>query len=316
MTFGVYYGVADVLSVTDFAQTLERLGFETIWIGDGPTNRHPYYEPFVALAHASAATKHLKLGSCVAVLPLFHPVRLAQSVATLDVLSGGRAIVGVGAGGEFEKQFEAFGIPLEERGRRTNEYIEIMKNLWTEEVCNFSGSFYDYEDITMEPKPVQQPHPPVWVGGRLWNPDARQKVTGKPKSRTAAVRRAAKYGQAWFPYNISLDQFQESMVSLKKYAVEFGRDMSEITVGVDNVWIIYDEEASADAAGKRGHVSHEFHARLMRYGFVGTTQDVIRQLEPFVDAGARHFVCNLSGDSELVPRQMELVARDVIPYFR
>ena len=250
-------------------------------------------------------------------LPLHHPGWVAKQFGTLDVLSNGRAILGVGVGGEFPKQFEGFGIPLPERGRRTDEGIEIIRSLWTEQESSYDSPRFRFEGITMEPKPVQRPHPPIWVGGRPGGietgPD------GKPrfKSTTGAIQRAAKYADAWDPYYMTPEMYRESVTAIRAHAAEIGRDISGMEWALTTFWLMRDsyDEALEAAAGKLRY-GRDLSARVARYDILGSPADVIRRLETFIDAGVRYFICNWSCDPSEVPRHLELIGNEVIPHFR
>ena len=139
-------------------------------------------DAFTVMAFVAGATQRIRVNSGVIVLPYHHPVALAKAVATLDLLSGGRVTVTFGAG-MAEGEFHALGVPFRQRGRVTDEYLDVLKILWTVDEPEFHGSYVDFRDVVFEPKPVQQPHPPVWIGG----------------SSMAALRRAARAGDGWSP---------------------------------------------------------------------------------------------------------------------
>ena len=146
-----------------FTRRVEELGFDGFWSGESPTNREPSLDNFATMCYAAAATNRITIGSNVTLLPLHHPSWIAKQWGTLDTFSNGRSIITIGPGGEYPKQFDAFSQKVEERGKRTDECIEVMKNLWTEPVSNYNGRFYQFEGIVMEPKPLTKPHPPIWV---------------------------------------------------------------------------------------------------------------------------------------------------------
>ena len=153
----------------------------------------PYYEPFTNLAWLAAHTEKIELGTTVIVVPYRHPVHLAHMTGNVDQLSGGRFIFGVGVGWA-ESEFEALGLPFAKRGAMTDDYLAAIKALWTEEVASFESPSVSFKDVTVAPKPVQSPHPPIWVGG----------------SSNAALRRAVQLGQAWHPIGVRVDWLRDS----------------------------------------------------------------------------------------------------------
>ncbi len=148
----------------------------------------PFFEACTTLTWLAAQTRTIALGTTVLVVPYHHPLRLAQLTANADVLAGGRLIVGVGVGWA-QSEFEALNIPFERRGAITDEYLAALKILWTQQPASYEGRFVKFRDVTLNPKPVQQPHPPLWVGG----------------DSDAALRRAVRFGDAWHPININLE---------------------------------------------------------------------------------------------------------------
>jgi probable F420-dependent oxidoreductase len=194
---------ADPGGLRMLAQTAEDLGFDSVWVSDhlvipvhvasaypySPDSRFrlgpaaPYFEPLTVLTFLAGCTRRVRLGTHVLILPYRHPIITAKVVATLDVISGGRVDLGVGVGW-MEEEFVALGHDyFARRGAVTDEQIQILKVLWTEETPDHAGEFYRFPALGAHPHPVQQPHPPIWVGGH---------------SR-AAIRRAARLGDGWLP---------------------------------------------------------------------------------------------------------------------
>ncbi|NQZ99526.1 MAG: LLM class F420-dependent oxidoreductase [Myxococcales bacterium] len=219
------------------AKRAEEVGFESVWIpehlvfpaelpatypyskdGRAPVRPGtPLYDPWVTLAFVASATKTIRLGTSVYVLPLRHPLVTARAVTTLDLLSGGRTILGFGVGW-LQEEFEIVGEQFPKRGRRSDEIIEILKKLWSEKIIDHHGEFYDLGPLRFEPKSVQKPHPPIVIGG---------------ESR-AALRRAARLGDGWIGVGgQSLDELARTVEQLRAFRKEFGREAEplEITTG-------------------------------------------------------------------------------------
>jgi probable F420-dependent oxidoreductase len=206
MKFGLMYANAGPFAfpelLTHLAQTAERVGVESMWtvehvvIPVGYKSTYPYDpsgkipapeqmpipDPLIALAYAAAVTRTLRLATGILILPQRHPLYVAKEVATLDVLSHGRVILGIGVGWLAE-EFEALGIPFEERAARTAEMVRAMRSLWKDEAEPFHGKFFRWEKLESHPKPIQKPGVPIVVGGHT----------------DLAARRAARYGDGFFP---------------------------------------------------------------------------------------------------------------------
>ena len=219
-------GAPDI--VERYVQTAESVGFASLWTSEhvvffedyAPT--YPYaeggrppmetdtamMEPLNLLSFIAAKTKTVRLGTGVFLLPQRNPVYTAKETSTVDVLSGGRLDFGIGVGW-LREEFEALNVPFEERGARCDEYIEILKRLWTQHVAEFSGRFYDLPACTQKPQPVQTPHPPILVGG-----------TSAP-----AIRRAARLGDGWVAINLSVEEAAEKLESLRTQRLEAGLSM-------------------------------------------------------------------------------------------
>jgi probable F420-dependent oxidoreductase len=214
----IEFGVAlpSVKGVGEFARLAERLGYDYLTCGEHVMFHGPVSNSLIALSVAAGATEKIKLMSSIVLLPLYNPVMLAKQTAVLDVASDGRYHMGVGIGGEFPKEFEACGVPVKQRGSRSNEALELIRRLWTEKNVTFEGRYTRFSGVTLEPAPVQKPHPPIWVAGR----------------KEPAMRRAAKYGDGWLPYMYTPEMLRESLTKIDAFRREAGRDMSAFRPGL------------------------------------------------------------------------------------
>ena len=194
MKFGLvmpqYGAFSSRQSLETMALMAEDTGFESIWCIDHIVipNSHvdrfsaTCYELFSTMGFFVGITKRVKIGTTIVVLPYRHPVTLAKQIASVDDLSGGRTIFGV-AFGWIKEEYELLDVPFERRGARADEMLRVMDHLWAEGSNEFHGEFYDFEDFAFSPRPVQQPHPPIWIGGN----DQR------------ALERVVRYGDGWHP---------------------------------------------------------------------------------------------------------------------
>ena len=313
------------MSVSEFTKRAEKLGYDGVTIGVGGMGYGTGYDPFTFLGQVAMASNRLLLCTSIFVLPLAHPLIVAQQVATLDALSQGRLIFGVGLGGERPTQFQNLGIPVSERSVRTNEAIEILKGLWTQPVFSYHGRIFHFDDISLAPRPVQKPHPPILIAGRIGGVEIGPDGKTRYKSRTAAMRRAALYGDGWMPYYVDPAMYRESVKQIKAYAAEFGRENHSFTWSHNLFFAIrdtYDEAVRAtEGAVRQGAVrGRDF---TIRYDILGSPKDCIKRMEEYVDAGVRHFVLkpvlhegDIHSSARELAEQMELLAQHVIPYFK
>jgi len=208
---------ASPASLRRWAQLTEALGYHLLMTSDhiaitpDVQSRYPapQYEPLTTLGWLAGVTSHIEIGSTVMILPYRSPLETARSFANIDQLSGGRCILGVGVGWARE-EFAALNVPFEKRGAMTNEYLAAIKALWTQDVASFEGEFVRFQDVHTAPRPVQTPHPPIWVGG----------------SSDAALRRTVRYGDAWHPIRIRIDWFRDTGIPrLREFADAEGKPM-------------------------------------------------------------------------------------------
>ena len=238
MKYGVFLPVsgraASRKTLMEAAQQAEQLGYDSVWSADRiiipweikttyPYSKNatfivpparPFFEPLTCLAFLAGCTEKIQLGMSVMVMPYRHPLYWAKIATTIDQLSTGRLIMGVGVGW-MNEEFAALGAPFKERGQVSDEQLQLIDKLWKDEHINFHGQHYDIHDIAFSPKPFQKPRIPIWVGGE-----------GK-----LAQRRAGIYGDAWFPYfvRITPDELAKRFDNVRRSAREAGRDPDELT---------------------------------------------------------------------------------------
>ena len=203
-----------------WVQLSENLGYHLIMTSDhiGITpdvqSRYPapFYEPISLLGWLAGTTTEIEIGTTVMIVPYRNVLEIARSCANIDQLSGGRFILGVGIGWA-QQEFQALGVSFKSRGAITNEYLEAIKLLWTQDFASYQGKFVSFENVHTEPRPARSPHPPIWVGG----------------PSDAAMRRTVLYGDAWHPIRIRMDWFRDTGIPrLKEIAEEMGRPMPDL----------------------------------------------------------------------------------------
>ena len=304
MEFGVALpnlgGMARPEDLVGLAQRVEELGFDSVWVSDHVVlpvkveSRYPYsssgefgigsdediLEPFTTLTFIAAMTKKVRLGISVLVLPYRHPVLNTKHLATLDVLSGGRTIVGVGAGW-MKEEFDALDADCENRGRVTDEHIKVFKALCTEDEPAFEGEFYRLKGIKLFPKPVQKPHPPVWVGG----------------TSRRAMRRAAILGDGWHVVRMRPQELARGSQDLLQIRSDHGLPKDGFQVSIRGVLDVTD-----DPLGDR------------RIPLTGSVSEIIEDVRAYEGAGAQHIVFGPRGRNiEEVRSTVERFASDVMP---
>lgn len=285
----------DPRAVRDFVRRAEALGFSSAWSVEQILGSIPSLDPIDVLTYAAAVTERIRLGSAVLLPALRSPVHLAKSLGTIDHLSGGRLIVGVGLGGS-PRVYPAFGVPAARRAARFAEAVRLMKALWTEPRVDFDGEFWKLRDARMEPKPLQKPHPPIWFGGHHPN----------------ALRRAVELGDGFIGAgSIGTARFADEVKLLVPMLEAAGRDPARFPIG-KRVYIAVDSDR--DRAGRRlGEWFTAFYGRAELANEVcvwGSVEECVDRLSEVIGAGARFLLLNPVFD-ELA--QLERFAADIGP---
>lgn len=242
-------GIEDVNEVVQLGVDAEAFGFDSVWVNHHILNvgyvaerlgSKPYQDALVTLTWLAARTSHIQLGTSVLVMPYLHPMALAKHLATLDHLSGGRLIVGLGAG-SLPDENAALGVPYEDRGQYCDEFLKVLRLLWTDDSASFSGRFFEFENLCASPKPLQRPHPLLVVGG----------------NRPPALRRAVRHGDGWHPMNVAPDGIVRRLEVMAAEAEASGRAVPQVVqVRLDMGRVDADAVAAYEAAGVTDLVMH------------------------------------------------------------
>jgi probable F420-dependent oxidoreductase len=308
MKFGVFLPIsgraAGPETLTQAARQAESLGYDSVWCADRivipweiktpypyaegksfivPPDR-PFFEPLTCLAFLAGSTEKVRLGISVLVLPYRQPLYWAKIATTIDHLSKGRLILGVGVGWMTE-EFDALGANFPDRGRLSDEQLDLLKILWKEEHASFSGKYYRFEDIAFSPKPLQKPRIPIWVGGE----------------GTRAQRRAGEYGDAWFPYFVRMtpEELKRRFENVKRAAGKAGRDPQNLRLNCCLPIELANQPLPQEADRLRG-----------------SAEQIAEAIRAYEDIGVEHLALQF-----MVPHwperteQIERFAREVMPRF-
>ena len=256
---------------------MEDLPIDSLWAGGHIASPNPTTEAMMSLAQLAAVTDRVKVGTSILLLPLYEPAIVAKQIADLDRTTDGRVVLGVGIGGEYPAEFRACHVPINERGRRTDEAIGLLRDLWTAETITHQGRYYPMEDVRIHPAPVQPGGPPIVVAGR----------------KEPAMRRAALLGDGWMPYLYSPRRYAASVETIRELAAREARDLGHfgwyafVFVNVDPDG---DRARHGAARAMAGNYNQDFKQMVDSVAAAGTPDEVVDKLTAFVDSGVRHFI--------------------------
>jgi probable F420-dependent oxidoreductase len=309
MKFGVFLPISGRATGPDTlmeaARSAEAQGFDAVWSADRvvtpwtiktsypysedhefivPPDR-PFLDSFTCLAFLAACTEKIMLGISVLVLPYRHPLYWTRVAVSIERLSRGRLIMGVGVGW-MEEEFAALGVSFKDRGRMTDEQLQILSSLWTEEHISFNGQFYRFQDVAFYPKPIQQPRIPIWIGGE----------------GIAAQRRTAKYGDAWFSYYVTITpaELRAGYDNVLRMTAEAGRDPTQVQFTCCRQIEVTKQPVPQDESRLRG-----------------TPEQLVEALRVYREIGVDHIALQF-----MVPRwpdrveQIQRFAQEVMPHLR
>ena len=282
------YGLPDPELVCSSAELAEDLGLDSVWLSDHIVTRNPTLDITCLFAMIAARTKKLRMGPSVLTLPARHPVQVAKTYATLDYLSNGRMIMAVGSGSD-TRDLAASGISPRERGKRLDEGIDILRRLWTESNVSYEGQFYQFEDVTIEPKPAKGSLD-IWIGGKS----------------DAILRRVVRLGDGWFPALTTPYEFRADMDKLQAYGESYGRPVDSREAGVLLLThVCEDREKGWETVAPflRGlpMPPEDLAARCV----VGPPEECVEKIQDFVNAGCVKFVLRPACPLEEIQPQID-----------
>jgi probable F420-dependent oxidoreductase len=303
MRFGAQLSLHPPREQFDLVRRVEALGYDSVWCGDHVSFHTPIYESLTLLASYASITDRVRLGTAVYLLALRAPATAAKATATLDVLSGGRLIFGVGVGGENPREFALCGVPHRERGGRVTEGIDVVRTLWRDAPATFKGRFTQFEGVSIDPKPVQRPAPPIWIGGRS----------------DAALARAGRQGDGWVSYVVQPERYAQSLDKIRTAAAAAGRSLDGFVAAHLAFVTIGRDWETAKAAWVRTlskRYAQDFEPLARKYGIIGTPEQCAEQVERFRAAGCTYMLISAIGDPRDERAQLEAIASDLLPRFR
>ncbi|MEM4700103.1 MAG: LLM class flavin-dependent oxidoreductase [Candidatus Nezhaarchaeales archaeon] len=331
-------------TICEVAQLAEQLGFDSYWMPDHTVatgvRRWDALEAWGTLCALALKTKKIKLASGVSDTYRYHPAVLAQKATTCDIISGGRAILGVGIGEAMN--LVPFGIAYDKPVSRTEEALQIIKRLWTEDFVDFQGKYYRLEKAFLQPKPIQKPHVPIYVAA----------------SSPRTMELVGKYGDGWLPANLTVDGYKRGVEAVREGARRAGRDPEKIDMAHFMYGVVakdreearrsvmlpaklllltrprileaigytpptYDFEMTFKLVFPRDAEAWLAKAKELPDEVVerspivfGTPEDFIERLDKYVKAGCRHFVMNFQVSPKVLKETVQLFAEKVIAYFK
>jgi probable F420-dependent oxidoreductase len=280
---------------------VDRGGYDSLWVGDHISFPLAIFDPLLQLAQAAVVSRRLLLGTGVYLLPLRHPTPVAKQVSTLDHLSEGRFIFGVGVGGEFPKEFEACGVPVNERGARLSESLVVLRKMWSGEPTSHAGRFFQFDKVMMQPPPRQTGGPPIWCGGRS----------------DAALRRVARSTDGWMSYVVTPEMFRQGLEKIAAAATaaerSFDRGFGTAHLLFTRVDDTYEKALDAATVSLSRRYAMDFRKAAERYCALGPAPQVVEKIRQFHAAGARHVILDFVGPYEERFAEIERFAAEALP---
>ncbi len=301
--------LSDVADTAKHAKMSEDLGFDFVGAGEhvmrnNPTG--PTQLALSALAVAAGATERVSLLSSIVIAPLHHPVLLAKEAAVVDLASGGRLILGIGVAGEFPAEFEAMDVPVNQRGTRTDEAIEVVRAIWAGPDAFHHGQRFNFDGFTMSPPTHNPGGPPIWVGGR-----------GEP-----AIERATRAGDGWLPYLVTPPQYARGAGQVRELLEKQGRgDESDFGYGLHLMTALGSTHEDALTKAAKGlsdayRYSGSYEDLAERYVLLGPPEEAAERINEFVEAGAGHILLSWVTPFDQIDDQIAIAGEGLLPLLR
>jgi probable F420-dependent oxidoreductase len=291
-------GPTDMEHIRRFAIGAETLGYDSLWLQERIIGDFTMLEPVTLLSYVAGITTKLKLGTSVILLPLRNPVQLAKAYSSLDVMSGGRTVLGVGlGGGHLGSHEDVFGYSREGRVTRFTEAVQIIKLLWTEPKASFQGRYWNFKEISMEPKPLQKPHLPIIFGGHHEN----------------ALRRAAKFANGWMGAGSSSSaSFIREAARIRSFLDEAQRDPASFHFA-KRVYLAVDKDKARGEKRIREWFARRYKNADLgpKVSIWGSSAECAEKIREIVHAGAQHIVFNPMFDEM---EHLEICAKEIMPH--
>lgn len=280
-------------SVVNFAKKCEAMGCQSMWTIDRIA--YDNLEPLTVLAAAAGATQKIRLGTSVLLGNLRHASHVAKVVSTLDFISNGRVTLGLGFGSR-ENDYKAVEIPFEHRGSRAVEQVQLMKRLWSEDSVTFKGKFYSVENLSVGPKPIQKPHPPIWTGG----------------SAEVALKRAGTWADGFICGSSAIPDFPSTWEKIAGYARAAGRDPNRIRKAGLTFMAIHDDQSKAVRAVEDYVMRYygRLRADVANTSLVGSPAAIAERIGAFLSRGLDTLIIGVADPD---PRQLDLFSEKVLP---
>jgi len=295
--------VPDIDELLRYAERAEELGYESLWAFDhlllGVDPAFPIMDSLTTLAALAVRTERIKLGTGVLVLPLRNPVWAAKQMASVDRISKGRFILGA-ASGWYKREFDAAGVPFKERGRIFERNLDMILQLWTGEPVTMESDQYNLREAVNAPKPYQDPHPPVLIGGYV----------------DRVLKRVARVADGWLTYAYTAESFTNSWNKIKAFAREYGRDPSELTATNQVAIYVGPSREEADPLMRHWLTTEwdfaSWSESTVEHAVRGTVEECVEQLRPYVESELDRIILI---PYRYQPDQIEIIAKEIIPRF-
>ena len=287
--------------LVNLVKLVDDCGYDSLWAGDHISFPVAILDPLLQLAQAAVVSRRLTLGTSVLLLPLRHPTPVAKQVITLDHLTEGRLILGVGVGGEFPREYAACDVPHNQRGARLAEGVTVLRKFFTGNPATHHGKFYGpFQDVPMQPPPRQPGGPPIWFGGR----------------QQPALRRIGRLGDGYLAYVVTPEMYRTALETIDQAAMQAGRD--PIAFGTGHLLFTrldHTYQAALDHATETLSIRYamDFRSAAQRYCALGTPQMVAERIRQFHAAGVRHVILDMLGPYEQRNQQIAWFANDALP---